>query len=93
MKVARDGGKIQVDVVLKGYSDGNPRTRTVESIVYCGKSDLVFRGYRPVDGYRTKLAYWRIPIYIKYHNFKKCDYVNGFVDDFGRPTDAEHGYP
>jgi hypothetical protein len=93
IKVTRKKGKCVVDLTLKSYDIGTPTFDVKEQIVYVEKADLIRNGYRKCEGYKTELAYWKIPVYMKLHNFRKCDYARGYCDEFGRPCKEGEGVP
>lgn len=88
-KITRKGGKLLIDFTLKSYGTGPLKHIKKEEITYKSTSEIIQLGYRECIGYKTDLAYYKMPIYVKFHNFKKYDYKNGFTDEWGRPVDPE----
>lgn len=104
-KLAGQGKKLLVDLTLDGYTYINGQVhgygpRAGEKVYKCEEkltdmpeSKIIAMGYRICEGWKDGLAYYRMPIYIRFHNFKKCDYRSGYVDGWGEPTDSKHGVP
>lgn len=94
-KITRNGGKLLIDVYLSSYRQTDKKYRTTEEIVYDDTAKIISKGYRECIGFKNEIAYYKMPVYIKFHNFKKCDYRNGFTDDLGRviPEDTPGAYP
>lgn len=87
-KIGMNGGKLLVDFTMKPWGD-ELKHRTDEQITYKSTAEIISLGYRECIGYKTKLAYYKIPVYVKFHNFKKFDYSHGWTDEFGNPVDPE----
>ena len=103
-RLASKGKKLLVDIHLDYYySEGKVcgfGPRAGEKVYQCDErltdlstSEIIANGYRECDGWKSSLAFYRMPIYIRFHNFKKCDYRSGYVNQWGDPTDAKHGVP
>jgi hypothetical protein len=97
-KLAGEGYKLMVDFTLKSFAAGDdmkfiPLYRLTKDPV----ATLISKGYRESEGLVTKLAYYRMPVYVKFNNFKKCDFRKGFVDELGRivknPEDGQYAVP
>ena len=84
-KLARDGYKLVIDFTLKSFASGDDMQyiRTAR-LTKDSVGLIISRGYRQADGLITSLAYYRMPVYVKFNNFRKCDYTKGYVDDLGR---------
>ena len=99
------GTKLLVDITLDSYTFINGQVygygpRAGEKVYKCEEkltdmptSAIISQGYRQCEGWKDGLAFYRMPIYIRFHNFRKCDYRRGYVDRWGEPTDAQHGVP
>lgn len=93
-KITKKGGKLLIDMTVPPWSKASQRYHTDEKIVYDDTADILAKGYRPCDGYKTELAYYGMPIYIKFNYWHKCDYINGFTDEYGRPClEGPGAYP
>ena len=90
--LASKGKKLLVDITQKPWGD-DMRYRCEEKLTDLSTAEIIFAGYREADGWKDGLAFYRMPIYVRFHNFKKCDYRRGYVDRWGEPTDAQHGVP
>jgi len=89
-RITRKGGKLLIDFYLKPFGDPHDmKYRPEEKIVYKPTEEIIGLGYRECVGYKTELAYYRMPIYAKFHNFKKFDYEHAWTDDLGNPVDPE----
>lgn len=90
MKTTKKGGKLLIDVYLKPFGDPHEmKYRSEERITYESTSEIICKGYRECVGFKTELAYYRMPIYMKLHNFKKFDYEHAWTDDYGNPVNPE----
>lgn len=90
-KIVNNGGKLLIDIYLKPYDIGSMRYRKTEDVTYKKISEIISLGYRECIGFKNELAYWRMPIYIKFHNFKKCEnYREGWTDEYGTPVDPDN---
>lgn len=104
-KLASKGKKLLVDLTLDGYTfiDGKiygygPRAgekvyRCNEELTDLPTSQIIAMGYRETEGWKDGLAFYRMPVFIRFHNFTKCDFRKGYVDRWGDPTDPKHGVP
>lgn len=88
------GSKLLVDFTLKSYGDDKdlPYIRK-EQMVTIPTSEIISNGYRLCEGLKSELAFYRMPVYVRFHNFEKCDYKNGHLDAWGEPTDDSDGWP
>ena len=93
-RTTHKGGKLLVDFTLKSYGHGNdmPYIRR-EEIVTIPTSEIISKGYRLCEGLKSELAFYRMPVYVRFHNFRKCDYRFGHLDEWGEPTDDTNGWP
>lgn len=91
-KAASNGQKLLVDLTLRPWGD-QLMYRCNEQLTDKPVSEIISMGYRECEGWKDGLAFYRMPIYVKFHNFKKCDYKKGFIDKWGEPTDSMHGFP
>lgn len=88
------GKKLLIDINLTAATPTSKlRYFRREELTDLPTEDIIFKGYRECIGAKSGLAFYRIPVYIRFGNFKKCDYKNGYIDDYGRPTTAELGEP
>lgn len=93
-KITKQGGKLLVDISIPTWGKTLRRYYQTEKIVYYKKSDIIAMGYRPAEGLKSDLAYYNMPVYVRFNNWKVCDYVNGFTDQYGRPCAEDAGaYP
>ncbi len=86
-KITKKGGKLLVDISIPPWSRSNHRFFQTEKIVYTPTSEIIMEGYRPCDGLKTELAYYGMPVFVRFNGWKKCDYINGFTDKYGRPCE------
>lgn len=93
-KTTLKGGKLLVDFTLKSYGHGPdmPFTR-MEKIVTIPKSEIRSMGYRRCEGLKSHLAFYGMPVYVRFHNFRKCDFRFGHLDMWGEPTNDPNGWP
>lgn len=91
-RAASQGKKLLIDANLSTQVNRSRYFRH-EELTDLPTEEIIYRGYRECIGAKSGLAFYRIPIYIKFGNFTKCDYKNGYIDDYGRPTTAEYGEP
>ena len=97
-KLAKDGYKLCIDFTLKSFGAGDDMQyiRTAR-LTKDSTGSIISKGYRQADGLITSLAYYRMPVYVKFNNFKKCDFRNGYVDEIGRlvkePTEENRAVP
>lgn len=82
-----DDYKLLVDFTLRPWgSDSDLKHDTREQLTTRPLNEIIRMGYRESEGYKSKLAFYRIPVYVKFNNFKKCEgYQNGWVDRMGVP--------
>ena len=94
-KITQNGGKLLVDISVSPWDHKSKRYFQREKIVYDDKKEIILRGYKECEGLKTDLAYWRMPVYVKFTGWKKCDYRKGFTDKLGIPCDkdVEGAYP
>lgn len=66
-----------------------------EKVSYAPMEEIISMGYRECIGLKTSLAYYHMPIYVKFNYFKKCDYKHGYTDKLGNPVPegTEGAYP
>ena len=79
--------KLLVDFTLRPWgSDSDLKHNTREQLTTRPLNEIIQMGYRESEGYKSKLAFYRIPVYVKFNNFRKCEgYQNGWVDRMGIP--------
>lgn len=95
IKIAKNGGKVLIDFSVPYWARDSKRYYPTEKIVYDKKSEIIAKGYRRSYGYKTDLPYYFIPVFVKFNNWKKCNYMDGYVDRYGRPckSDDPGAYP
>lgn len=97
-KLAGQGKKLLVDLSLMpswtwGSRAGDKVYNCDEELTDLPTSQIISMGYREAEGWKDGLAFYRMPVYVKFHGFVKCDYRHGYIDRWGEPTDAMHGAP
>lgn len=94
-EITRKGGKLLVDISVSPWDRASRRYHRTEKIVYDDTADIITAGYRMCEGLKTDLAYYKMPIYVKFNGWVKCDYKQGFTDKLGVPVgkDTEGAYP
>jgi len=94
-RIAKDGGRILIDISIPAWGRKSHRCYITEKTVYdMTRSDVTRLGYMPCEGLKTSLSFYGIPIFARFNGWKKCDYKNGFTDQFGRPCpESEEAYP
>ena len=82
--------KLLVDFTLRPWgSDSDLKHSTREQLTTRPLNEMILMGYRESEGYKSSLAFYRIPVYVKFNNFRKCEgYQNGWVDRMGIPCPA-----
>ncbi len=86
----KKGGKLLIDISLKGWGQNTDMKYIQrEKISYDDTASIISKGYRKCIGLKTDLAYYNMPVYVQFHNFRKCEYTNGFTDDMGNIVDAD----
>lgn len=91
-RAAHKGKKLLIDLTLRPWGEGLTYT-CKEQLTDLPSSEIISLGYRECEGWKDGLAFYRMKTYVRFHNFKKCDYRRGYIDRWGEPTDAQHGVP
>lgn len=82
--ITKNGGKLLIDISLKGWgAKSEMKYIQRETVCYDDTATIISRGYRQCLGLKNQLAYYNMPIFVQFHNFRKCDYRNGYTDDMG----------
>lgn len=92
-RVTKAGGKCLINIRRVHYNSLD--YKMTQEIVYDDTATIFAQGYRECIGLMTSLAYYKMPVFIRFHGYKKCNYHNGFTDDLGNvvPADTPGAYP
>lgn len=92
-RLSLKGYKLLVDFTLRPWCR-ELRHSTRERLTDQPTSEIISLGYREAMGYKTAIAFYRMPVYVRFIGYHKCDYRNGFVDEYGHPCEERPGaYP